>query len=68
VAMRGMDQARSEAVRQQRHLEIIAAPSLADARSMPRPLWSITSVFVTAAALLGVIWLLIAAVREHAKF
>lgn len=68
AALRGLEEARVEAARRQRHLVVVAAPSLPDRPSEPRPLWSISTVFLTTAALLGVAWLLLAAVREHSRF
>jgi capsular polysaccharide transport system permease protein len=68
AAMRKMEDARQEASRKEHELVVVMPPSLPDEASEPRPLWSISTVFVTTSALLGVIWLLIAAVREHSRF
>ncbi len=67
-ALRGLEAARLEAARRQRHLVVVAPASLPDSASEPRPLWSVGSVFLTTTALMGVLWLLIAAVREHSRF
>jgi len=45
----------------------VAEPSLPDKPSHPRRLWSIATVFLAALALSGIIKLLMAATREHAK-
>jgi capsule polysaccharide export protein KpsE/RkpR len=67
-AMTGLEAGRSEAARQRSYLVAVAPPSVPDQATYPRRLWNIGTVFITAFALAGVISLLVAAVREHAKF
>jgi capsule polysaccharide export protein KpsE/RkpR len=64
----GLEDARSQEARERRYLIAIAPPSLPDEPSHPRRLWGVATVFVLSLALAGVLSLLIAAVREHARF
>ncbi len=54
--------------RQQPFLVTVAEPSLPDSPRYPRRAWSVATVFVVSLLLMGIIGLLAAAVREHAKF
>jgi capsular polysaccharide transport system permease protein len=67
AALEGLGVARLDAQRAQRHLMVIATPSLPDRAARPRPAWDIATVFVTALVLVAVLSLLGAAVREHAN-
>jgi hypothetical protein len=66
-ALGSLEKARESAARDRRYLISVAEPSLPDLPSYPRRLWRVATVFVTALALAGVLSLLVAAVREHAK-
>lgn len=64
-ALVSLEQARSEAQRQQLYLERIAQPSLPDAAMEPRRLRSILAVFVIGLIAWGVLTMLVAGVKEH---
>lgn len=64
-ALVSLEQARSEARRQQLYLERIAQPSLPDAAMEPRRLRSIFAVFVLGLIAWGVLSMLIAGIKEH---
>lgn len=66
-ALASLELARSNADRQHRYLAIIASPSRPDASTYPRRLRSVVSAFFLSFLLLGVVSLLGAAVREHAR-
>jgi capsular polysaccharide transport system permease protein len=68
TALRSLEMARTEALREQRYVETISAPSLPSEATHPRRLWGIATVFVLSVVLMGVVTMLTAAVREHAKF
>ncbi len=59
--------ARSDAARQHRYLATIARPSLPDESTYPRRWLSFFTVFVLSFLLMGILSLLAAAVREHAR-
>jgi capsular polysaccharide transport system permease protein len=65
TALVSLEQARSEAQRQQLYLERIAQPSLPDAAMEPRRLRSILAVFVLGLIAWGVLSMLIAGIKEH---
>jgi len=50
-----------------RYLTIVSGPSVPTEAAYPRRMWSILTVLVVAFALMGVVSLLLGAVREHAK-
>jgi capsular polysaccharide transport system permease protein len=64
-ALVSLEQARSEAQRQQLYLERIAQPNLPDAAMEPRRLRSVLAVFVLGLIAWGVLAMLIAAIKEH---
>jgi capsular polysaccharide transport system permease protein len=66
-ALASLELARSNADRQHRYLAVIASPSRPDASTYPRRLRSVVSAFFLSFLLLGVVSLLSAAVREHAR-
>jgi capsular polysaccharide transport system permease protein len=68
AALQSLELARVDAAGQHRYLVTIAAPSHPNAPTHPRRGWGVLTVFVTALALMIVVSLLGAAVREHAKF
>ncbi len=68
TALKTLELARLEAIREQRYLVTLAAPSLPDGPTHPRRIWGMLTVFVLALALMGLVSLLVASVREHAKF
>jgi capsule polysaccharide export protein KpsE/RkpR len=67
AALRTMEIAEGEALRQQRRLAVIAEPSLPSRASRPRTLWKVATVFFTALALGGMVLLMGDFVREHGK-
>lgn len=64
-ALVSLEQARSEAQRQQLYLERIAQPSLPDAAMEPRRLRNVLAVFLLGLVTWGVLALTVTAVREH---
>lgn len=68
TSIKTLEIARIEASRQVRYLVTISAPSRPDAPTHPRRAWSIGTVFVVSLLLMGIGTLLLASVREHAKF
>lgn len=66
-ALASLELARSNADRQHRYLAVIASPSRPDSSTYPRRLRSVVSAFFLSFLLLGVVSLLSAAVREHAR-
>ncbi|MBI2897126.1 MAG: hypothetical protein HYY06_26455 [Deltaproteobacteria bacterium] len=66
-AQRAAEMARIEAARRHRHLVVVAEPSLPGEASYPRKGWSVATVFFGALVAAMVLWLLVAAVREHAQ-
>ena len=67
TALKSLELARIEAVREHRYLVTIAPPSLPDRPSYPKRVWGIATVFVLGLVLMGVVTLLVAAIREHAR-
>ena len=65
AARRRLETAEAETVRRERHLVVVAAPSLSNEPSYPRRGWSIATVFLGALGLVSIISLLGAAIREH---
>jgi len=68
TALRALELAHAEVLREQRYLVTISEPSLADSPTRPRRLWGIATVFVISLVMMGVLGMLGAALREHAKF
>ncbi len=68
TALKTLEIARVEASRQHRYLVTISSPSLPDVATHPKRLWKIATVFMISLSLLGVLGLLMATIREHAKF
>jgi len=66
AALRGRELVEQEVARRHRTLVVVAEPSQPDSATYPRRLWSIATVFFCALALMGILGLLGAAVREHA--
>lgn len=66
-ALKSLELARLEASRQHRYLVTIARPSVPDEPTHPRVFVAVLTVFVLSFALLGIGWLLLASVREHAN-
>jgi capsular polysaccharide transport system permease protein len=64
-ALGSLEQARSEAQRQQLYLERIVQPSLPDAAMQPRRLRNIFTVFLLGLVAWGVITMVYAGIREH---
>jgi capsular polysaccharide transport system permease protein len=64
-AFTSLEAARIEAQRQQLYLETIAQPNLADYPLYPKRIVSFVTVFATCMLAYGLIWLLVANVREH---
>ena len=66
VALAELEEARSEARRQQLYLERLVQPSLPDKAMTPRRVRSVFTVFLVGLILCGVASLVLAAIREHA--
>jgi capsular polysaccharide transport system permease protein len=66
-AYASLESARLEAQRQQLYLETIAQPNLADYPLYPKRIASFGTVVIACLIAYGIIWLLIASVREHAS-
>jgi capsular polysaccharide transport system permease protein len=66
-SLASLELARASADRQHRYLAVIAAPSLPDSSTYPRRVRSVISAFFLSFLLLGVVSLLAAAAREHAR-
>jgi capsular polysaccharide transport system permease protein len=66
-ALATLELARADADRQHRYLAIVASPSKPDASTYPHRLRSVLATFVLSFLLLGVVSLLGAAVKEHAR-
>lgn len=66
-ALVALEMARASAARQHRYLAIVANPSRPDASMYPRRLRSVFAAFCLSFLLFGVMSLIIAAVREHAR-
>lgn len=66
-ALSSLELARMEASRQHRYLATIAPPSAPDEATHPGRLLGVASVFFISVAVFGIVSLLVAAVREHAR-
>lgn len=66
-ALAALELARADADRQHRYLAVVAGPSKPDESTYPHRIRSIIAAFVLSFLLLGVVSLLGAAVREHAR-
>lgn len=66
-ALTSLELSRASADRQHRYLAVIARPSLPDSSTYPRRVRSVISAFFLSFLLLGVVSLLAAAAREHAR-
>jgi capsular polysaccharide transport system permease protein len=66
VALADLENARSEALRQQLYLERLVQPSLPDEAMEPRRIRSIITVFLLGLIAWGVVSLVVASIREHA--
>ena len=66
MALAELEEARSEARRQQLYLERLVQPSLPDKAMTPRRVRSVFTVFLVGLILCGVASLVLAAIREHA--
>ena len=64
-ALTSLEQARDEAQRQQLYLERIAQPNLPDAPMEPRRLRAILAILALGLIVWGVLYILIAGIREH---
>lgn len=64
-ALTSLEQARDEAQRQQLYLERIAQPNLPDAPMEPRRLHAVLAVLALGLVVWGVLYILIAGIREH---
>jgi capsular polysaccharide transport system permease protein len=67
AALAALELSRSDAARQHRYLATIAAPSRPDEATYPRPIRGVLTVFVVSFLLMGILTLMGAAIREHAK-
>jgi capsular polysaccharide transport system permease protein len=66
-AMSSLEMAKVEATRQSRYLSIIASPSSPDDATHPKRILGVVTVLFASLALFGILSLLVAAVREHAR-
>ncbi len=66
-ARTALELARADASRQHRYVASIALPSLPDESTYPRRWLGVLTVFILSFLLLGIVLLLAASVREHAK-
>jgi capsular polysaccharide transport system permease protein len=66
-AVSAREQARLEGQRQQLYLETIARPNLADYPLYPKRATSFTTLVAACLLAYGILWLLVAGVREHAS-
>jgi capsular polysaccharide transport system permease protein len=65
-ALASLEQARNEVQRQQLYVERVAQPSLPDEAMEPRRVRAVlVAVFVLGLVAWGVLWLLVASIREH---
>ncbi len=67
AALKTLELARIETIREQRYLVSISPASLPSRPSYPKRMWGVLRVAVLGLVLMGVVTLLIAAVREHAR-
>lgn len=68
AATAALENVRVQVLREKRYVVTIAPPSLPTGAIRPRRLWGIMTVFVLSIVLMGVLTMLAAAVREHARF
>ena len=61
------EMAKMEAVRQSRYLVTIAPPSVPDQATHPQRLLGALTGFLMALSIFGIVSLLVAAIREHAR-
>lgn len=66
-ALTSLELARNEAARQHRYLATIAKPSVPNAETHPKRIRGVVTVVILSAMLLGMLMLLVEAVREHAR-
>jgi capsular polysaccharide transport system permease protein len=66
-ATASLEQARSDALRQQVFLMRVAEPNLPERAVYPRAIFNTVTVFLALSVMFGVGWLLIAGAREHAS-
>ncbi len=66
-ALAALELARADAARQHRYLAVVAGPSKPDESTFPHRLRSVIAAFVLSFLLLGIVSLLSAAIREHAR-
>jgi capsular polysaccharide transport system permease protein len=66
-ALTSLEMARSEASRQHRYLATIAKPSVPNTETHPKRVRGVVTVVLLSAMLLGIVMLLVEAVREHAR-
>lgn len=66
-AMATLELARADAARQHRYVAVIASPSKPDDSTYPHRIRSVLAAFVISFLLWGVVSLMLAAVREHAR-
>ena len=66
-ALTSLELARNEAARQHRYLATIAKPSVPNAETHPKRIRGVITVVILSAMLLGMLMLLVEAVREHAR-
>lgn len=64
-SLNSLDGARAEARRQQLFLERIVNPNLPDAATMPRRIWSLTTIFALNLVASMIVWLMTTGLREH---
>jgi capsular polysaccharide transport system permease protein len=66
-ALAALELSRADADRQHRYLAVIAAPSKPDEATYPHRARSVLAIFILSFLLMGIVSLLTAAVREHAR-
>ena len=66
IANAALEQARSEAVRQQYYLERVVEPGMPDMPTLPRRLFAILTIAATLTCLYFIGWMLVVGILEHA--
>jgi capsular polysaccharide transport system permease protein len=66
-ALATLEVARAEAARQHRYLAVVSSPSQPDESTHPRRALGVLTVFLMSFLALGIVSLLVASVREHAR-
>ena len=66
-ALVSLETARLDAMRQSRYLIEISAPSLPDEATYPKRIYKVATVFLVSLAAFGILSLMFAAVKEHAR-